>query len=193
MTDFLDDIMAEVSEISASSDKMEILKASAKLLRSLEHKKEELETELAEIKKKIHNLMERDLVNLFGELNLTSLTLEAEGNYPAMKFDKTTYYNAKIPEDKEAEAFAWLHDHGHGDIVKTVVSASFGMGERESAEQVEAAISQLGVDFNSKLSVHPSTLKAFAKSEIEAGNALPMETLGIYVGETVKMKIVKGK
>jgi hypothetical protein len=193
MTDFLEDIMAEVASINASSDKLEILKDTARMLRALEYKKEELEAQLAEVKKKILSLTERDLVNLFGELSLTSLSLEAEGNYPAMKFDKTTYYNAKIPEDKEAEAFAWFHENGHGDIVKTVVSASFGMGERESAEKVEEAIAQLGVDFNSKLSVHPSTLRAFAKSELEAGHALPMDTLGIHVGETVKMKIVKGK
>lgn len=193
MTDFMDLIRAEVAKISASSDKLEILKEAANRLRELEFKKEELEAELATVKKNIATLTERDLVQLFSETNMSSLTLDAEGNYPAMKFDKTTYYNAKIPEDKESEAFSWLHENGHGDLVKTVVSASFGMGEREDAEKVEKAISKLGIDYNSKLSVHPATLKSFVKTELEAGHALPMDALGVYVGETVKIKILKGK
>lgn len=191
MTDFLDDIMAEVETISTSGDKLDIVRNAVKKLRALEFKKDQLEADLADTKRAILDMTEKDLVKLFSETNLTSLTLEAEGNYPAMKFEKSTFYNAKIPEDKEAEAFTWLHDEGHGDLVKTQVTASFGMGERDTAEQVEAAIASLGVDYNSKLSVHSSTLKAFVKSEIEAGRALPMDLLGVYMGEIVKLKKVK--
>ena len=193
MTDFLDEIMSEVEATAATSDKLDILKKTAALLRSLEHKKEELEQELSDVKKKIALLSERDLVQLFSETNLSSLTLDADGNYPAMKFDKTTFYNAKIPEDKEAEAFNWLSENGHADIVKTEIKLSFGMREREQAERLEKALAAKNYDFNSKLGVHPATLKAFAKAEIEAGHALPMDVLGIYVGEIVKTKIVKGK
>lgn len=193
MTDFLDEIMSEVDAVASTSDKLDILKKTAAQLRFLELKKEELERELAETKKAITLLSERDLVQLFSETNLSSLTLDADGNYPAMKFDKTTFYNAKIPEEKEAEAFAWLHDNGHADIVKTEIKLSFGMRERQQAELLEKALAAKNYDYNSKLGVHPATLKAFAKSEIEAGHALPMDVLGIYVGEIVKTKIVKGK
>ena len=193
MTDFLDEIMSEVETVASTSDKLDILKKTAAQLRFLELKKEELEQELAETKKAITLLSERDLVQLFSETNLSSLTLDADGNYPAMKFDKTTFYNAKIPEEKEAEAFAWLHDNGHADIVKTEIKLSFGMRERQQAERLEKALAAKNYDYNSKLGVHPATLKAFAKSEIEAGHALPMDVLGIYVGEIVKTKIVKGK
>ena len=188
MTDFLDEIMSEVDAVASTSDKLDILKKTAAQLRFLELKKEELEQELAETKKAITLLSERDLVQLFSETNLSSLTLDADGNYPAMKFDKTTFYNAKIPEEKEAEAFAWLHDNGHADIVKTEIKLSFGMRERQQAERLEKALAAKNYDYNTKLGVHPATLKAFAKSEIEAGHALPMDVLGIYVGEIVRRR-----
>jgi hypothetical protein len=108
-----------------------------------------------------------------------------------MTFDKTTFYSAKIPEDKEIEAFAWLHDQGHGDIVKTQITVALGMGERDLAEQVEHAIADAGADYSSKLSVHPATLKSFVKSEVESGRALPLELFGAFIGEVVKLK--KGK
>jgi hypothetical protein len=191
MTDFLDDILNEVESLSSSGDKLDQVRAAARRLRDLEHRKAELEDELDQTKRAILELTERDLVKLFSAANMSSLTLEAEGNHPAMTFEKTTFYSAKIPAEKEAEAFSWLHDNGHGDIVKTQVTVALGMGERDTAEQVEAAIANLGVDYNSKLSVHPSTLKAFAKAEIESGHALPMDLLGVYMGETIKLKKVK--
>ena len=191
MTDFLDSIMNEFEARPVPADKLDQVREAARKLRDLEQRKTELEDELDQTKRAILELTERDLVLLFSNANMTSLTLEAEGNYPAMVFEKTNFYSAKIPSDKEAEAFAWLHDNGHGDIVKTQVTVALGMGERETAEKVEDAISALGVDYNSKLSVHPSTLKAFAKSEIETGHALPMDLLGIYIGEIVKLKKAK--
>ena len=190
---FLDEVMNEVVAVSSSGDKLDLVRNAARRLRDLEHRKSELEEELDKTKREILELTERDLVKLFSAANMSSLTLEAEGHHPAVTFEKTTFYSAKIPAEKEAEAFAWLHDNGHGDIVKTQVTVALGMGERETAEQVEAAISNLGVDYNSKLSVHPSTLKAFAKAEIEANHALPMDLLGVYMGEIIKLKTVKGK
>lgn len=189
--DFLDSITSEVEQISSSGDKLERVRGVAKKVRELEARRAELEDELSQVKRTIQELTERDLVKMMSEANMSSFALEKDGNYPAMVFDKTTYYSAKIPEDKEIEAFAWLHDQGHGDIVKTQITVALGMGERELAEQVEHAISDAGVDYSSKLSVHPATLKSFVKTEVEAGRAIPLDLFGAYIGEVVKLK--KGK
>lgn len=189
--DFLDSISAEVENISSSGDMLTRIRESAKKVRGLEAVRAELEEELSAVKRQIQELTERDLVKLMSEANMTSFALESDGNYPAMTFDKTTFYSAKIPEDKEIEAFTWLHDQGHGDIVKTQITVALGMGERELAEQVEHAIADAGADYSSKLSVHPATLKSFVKSEVESGRAIPLDLFGAFIGEVVKLK--KGK
>lgn len=189
--DFLDSISAELESITSSGDTLTRIRELAKKVRGLEATRSQLEEELSAVKRQIQELTERDLVKLMSEANMTSFALESDGNYPAMTFDKTTFYSAKIPEDKEIEAFTWLHDQGHGDIVKTQITVALGMGERELAEQVEHAIADAGADYSSKLSVHPATLKSFVKSEVESGRALPLELFGAFIGEVVKLK--KGK
>ena len=189
--EFLDDLINEVNQITSSSDRLEIVRKAVKNLRELEYERIQLEEQIASVKSKILEYTRDKLVKLFNTANITSISLEADGNYPPVLFERATFYEAKIPEDKELEAFGWLHDNGHGDIVKTQISVALGMGERELAQNVEKAISDAGADYNSKLGVHPSTLKSFVKNEIESGRAVPMDLFGVYAGEVVKLK--KGK
>ena len=189
--DFLDDVMNEVESVSASGDRLERVRAVARQVRELEVAREELEERLSDIKNRLKMLTERDLVKLMGEANMTSFALDREGNSPPVTFDKMTYYSAKIPEEKEVAAFNWLHDQGHGDLVKTEIKLSFGMSEREQAERLEKALADKNYDYNSKLAVHPATLKAFVKSEVESGHAIPLDLFGVHIGEIVKLK--KGK
>lgn len=189
--DFMDTITEEANSFAASGDRLDRVKTTAKQVRQLELEKEILEEKLSTVKRQLQNLLERDLVKVMSEANMTSFALEKDGNLPALVFEKTTFYNAKIPEEKEIEAFAWLHDQGYGELVKTQITVSLGMGDREMAQQVEQSISEVGADYSSKLSVHPSTLKSFVKAEVEAGRAIPLDLFGAYIGETVKIK--KGK
>lgn len=189
--DFLDQLTAEVDAIAASGDRLERVKRVATRVRLLEAEREAAEEKLKDINLQLKMLTERDLVKFMGEASLTSFSLEAEGNFPPMKFEKVTFYSAKIPEDKEVDAFNWFHEEGHGDLVKTQITVALGMGEREVAESVEKAITEAGADYSSKLTVHPATLKSFVRSEMEAGRPLPVELLGVHVGEVVKLK--KGK
>jgi len=48
-----------------------------------------------------------------------------------------------------------------------------------------------GLDPEQKEAVHPSTLKAFVKEQIEKGSEIPSETFGIFIGQ--KTVIKKGK
>lgn len=189
--DFLDRLTDEANTVAASGDRLERVRTTAAQVRNLEMERTELEERLSAIKHQLQSLTERDLVKVMGEAGMTSFALEPDGNLPAVTFDKVTYYSAKIPEDKEIEAFAWLHDQGHGDLVKTQITVALGMGDREIAQQVETAITEVGADYSSKLSVHPATLKSFVKSEVEAGRAIPLDLFGAHIGEVVKIK--KGK
>lgn len=193
MTDYLEEAAAEVAKTIESTDKLDRVRQAVKRLRDLEFEKLQLEERLATIKNEILTLEQRDLVSLFSEVHVSSISIEAEGNLPAVTADRVPFYSAKIPAEREGEAFSWFNREGHGDLIKTSLSLSFGMGERDRAEQVESLLEKTGVEYSSKLGIHPSTLKAFVKTEIESGRSLPMDLLGAYAGEVVKIKEKKGK
>jgi hypothetical protein len=70
---------------------------------------------------------------------------------------------ANISEARSAEAYSWLEANGHGGMIKTVT----------------------------KTSVHPSTLRAWAREMLENGEDVPLELFGIYQAKTTKIKLPK--
>lgn len=98
---------------------------------------------------------------------------------------------ASIPKDARDAAYAWLVTAGHGDLIKHEVSASFGRGEDEQAEAALEALRTLGLGVEDKRSVHPGTLSAFVREQIEAGAAVPMDLLGVYIGRQAKITRAK--
>ena len=193
MEDYLDAAAKEVSKTVSQGPLLERIRETLRDLRALEFEKTALEQRLVEVKAKMRQLSDQDLVQLFSEGQIADLTLEAEGNYPAVQAKRTPYYDARIPDDKAEEAFSWLQANGHGDIVKTTITVALGMKERKQATKVEGFLNKAGIDYSSKLAVHPSTLKSFVKAQSEAGVAFPKEAFGAFVGETVKLSIKKDK
>ena len=193
MTDEIDALLNEAEEQKQTGVRIAAVREAVAHLRELDQQRADLEERLTQIKNRITEITEVELVNLFGEANISSLTLDADGNYPAVKAERVNYYSAKIPEDREAEAFDWFERSGHGDLVKSVISVPFGMKELEESKRLAEKLEAEGYDYNSKLGVHHTTLKAFVKSELEAGRTLPMDLLGAYQGEMVKLKTIKGK
>jgi hypothetical protein len=102
--------------------------------------------------------------------------------------ERHTVYNAKIPDEKRQDAFQWLEEQGHGDLVKSVINIIFGMQEHEKRLAVMKLLSDNGIEFYNNESVHASTLKAFVKREIQAGHIVPDDLLGVYMFDEVKIK-----
>lgn len=98
---------------------------------------------------------------------------------------------ASIPKDRREEAYAWLAAQGHGDLIKHEVSASFGRGEDDQAAAAIEALRTLGLGPEDKRSVHPGTLSAFVREQIEAGNPLPNDLLGVFIGRQTRITRAK--
>ena len=123
------------------------------------------------------------------ELGLESLTLK-DGSSVKVK----QLVQASIPVRYREEAFQWLRDNGHGDLIKNQVSATFGKGEDASANEFIDKISTLGYEPTQKVWVEPMTLKAFVREQITEGTELPMDKFGIFVGAETKIsKSKKGE
>jgi hypothetical protein len=116
------------------------------------------------------------------ELGLESLTLK-DGSSVKVK----QLVQASIPVRYREEAFQWLRDNGHGDLIKNQVSATFGKGEDTSANDFIDKISSLGYEPTQKVWVEPMTLKAFVREQITEGTELPMDKFGVFVGAETKI------
>ena len=88
--------------------------------------------------------------------------------------------------------YQWLRDNGFGDLVKNIISASFGKGEDAMAENFKQEVQKLGLLPKQEEKVEPSTLRAFVNEQVvEKGrDELPLDKFGAFIGQ--QTKITKG-
>jgi hypothetical protein len=182
--DLLDVIASEPTEVVD----LTVVRNRAVQLRDHYLLKTEVEERLKQINSMITKIERDELPELFSKAKISSLTVEADGNHPAFIAERTTVYNAKIPENKRQEAFQWFEQQGHGDLIKSVINIIFGMQEYEQRLRVMKLLSDAGVEYYTNESVHHMTLKAFVRTELQAGHIIPMDLLGAYIFDEIKIK-----
>jgi len=153
-----------------------------KAARSAERSKK-LESDLKAEKQLLRRLLDVDIPELMTELGLVSITTD-EGS----KVEVQQFVDARIPISKQAQAFGWLRENGFGDLIKHQVISQFGTGEDAEAEAAALYLEGCGYATTNKLSVHPQTLKAWAREQDEHGTDIPDDLFGIYRGMTTKIK-----
>jgi hypothetical protein len=136
----------------------------------------------------ITHIERHELIDLFNDAGVSSVTVDPDGNHPGFVADRNTVYTAKIPDEKRMAAFQWMESNGHGDLVKSVINIIFGMQEHEKRLAVMKLLSDHGIEFYANESIHHATLKAFVKREVQAGRVLPADLLGTYIFDEVKIK-----
>ena len=167
---------------------LNVIRDKARELRDILLTKADLEQQLERIKKRINTIERDELTEMFTKAEISSVTVDAKGNHPAFVAERGTVYTASIPEDKRMEAFEWFEQQGHGDLVKSVITINFGMQEHEKKLHAMKVLSDAGIEYYANESVHHMTLKAFIKREIQAGRLIPMDLLGVFVFDEVKIK-----
>lgn len=183
MIDF-EDAATELARVSDSS-----LRAVADLVRqqlALERRVEDLEQDLKRAQQDLNKISQELLPEALSSHGLSELRMD-DGS----RVTVSQYIQAHISKEKQDAAFDWLRQHEFDDLIKNVVSLEFGKGEDEAANEVLDMLSQQGFDPVNKQSVHPSTLKAFVKEQIEKGSEIPSDLFGIFIGK--KAVIKKGK
>lgn len=106
-----------------------------------------LDTEIADlesiIKQKKERRLElqmRELPAVLGEIGIDRIGLPDQG----VDVVVAPYYHANIAADweeqRKEQAFSWLEQAGHGDVVRAVVSVSFSRGELPMARELEELI-----------------------------------------------------
>jgi hypothetical protein len=73
----------------------------------------------------------------------------------------------EIPESRSEEAFAWLRENGHGDLIKNQISMEFGMKQDNEAKSIVEELKNKGLPVQQKQFVHPSSLRGFVREQIQ--------------------------
>ena len=163
-------------------------------LSSLGSKCQEIESTMAEIsnielhKKDLNIKLQKlydETADLLRSKNLTSLTL-ANGS----KVTASEKVVAHIKKDLQEDAFEVLRNKGFGDLIKREVKASFTKGEDSKAQEFSHAIEEQGLQPVDNASIHPSTLKAFFKEQLDKGNPaeIPLDLFGVHVLNEIKIR-----
>lgn len=178
----LEDMLAD-SQSMPSDDGLKKVSRLAEALVDKEEEIKEAEARLKILKEQQRDLAEKQLPDAMAEVGMAKFEL-TDGSEVTIK----PYYSAKIGEDKREECFNWLLDHGHEALIKDEVSITFNRGEHDKAEEFRSQLQEQGLEYSGKMGVHPQTLTAFVKEQVESGAEFPLELFNVYIGQIAKVK-----
>ena len=141
------------------------------------------EEKLKTLKDTERGLSEQSIPNLMQEAGYSEIKL-VDGTAISIN----TFYAASISKAKEEEAFDWLRDNGFGDLIKNNVVLQFGKAQDEDANNLVGELKSKGHNVSQKMKVEPMTLKATVREQIEKGYDVPMDLLGVFIGNKTTIK-----
>lgn len=167
------DALSEVSELAARQIE-------------LEDAIEATEAQLASLKRELAAVRDDSLPNALAEHGLSEIAMKDGSRVKVVDIVR-----ASIPAAHRDAAFRWLEDSGFGDLIKHEIKATFGRGEEAEAQASIDALRGMGIDAEDKRTVHPQTLGAFVREQIEQGSPIPRDVFGVFIGRSTKISRAK--
>lgn len=127
-------------------------------------------------------IAEKALPEAIQEAGLSSFTL-TDGR----KVHTKQEVYASIPKERENAAFNWLRQTNNDAIIKNTVFVEFGKGQDYQAVALLRQLAELGISAMQKQAIHPMTLKAFLREQIEQGVDVPLDDFGAYIVTRAKV------
>ena len=151
-------------------------------LKNLEDEIENAERSVSKLKETARQLSGVEIPTLMEEMHISKLKLK-DGSAVEVK----PFYSASIMSDRTEEAFNWLRENGHGDIIKNDVTVTFGRGEDNKAMAYATLARGQGYEPVQKIGVHTQTLKAVVRERTESGQDMPADLFNTFVGNQTKI------
>lgn len=154
------------------------LVALCKYLAEFEDKKGKLEEELKYVEQRIKDLSTRSIPDLMQTINLTELRL-TDGRKIAVRPDIV----ASVSKERMPQVLEWLHAHNAQAIAKQKLMVDINNLTETERAALTQAVENLGARPTIDASIHPSTLRAFVKEQLEQGTPdFPRELFGVHEG-----------
>jgi len=95
---------------------------------------------------------------------------------------------ASIPKASAPSAVAWLDEHGFSGLVKRTVLLEFTRAEEEKARALALRLRDEYSNVQETATVHPMTLSAWVRGQLENGTVLPLELFGVTQFQEAKLR-----
>lgn len=171
------------------SDKLAKIGQVGAAMRALDDEIKLLEASVESKKKELFELRTKTLPDLLREVGMSSFALD-DGTTVELKDE----IYPDIPAALREEAYEWLRQHGHGDLIKHEIKVTFGMGEDTDALRIRQLLveHESPLNFSEKETVLPQSLKAWIKEQDRKGGALPEGLINVHRVTVAQMKTPKG-
>ena len=144
-------------------------------------KVELLKKQASEERALYEKLVRVDIPNLMLEMGLNRVDVEDN----TITLGLECY--GSIPKGKEPEAFAYLTELGHQDVIQNEVKIVFDKRQDIEAGHFVEECSNRGLDPSNRRFVHPQTLKKIARDSVAEGIELNTEVLGLFITQEAKI------
>ena len=131
----------------------------------------EFEAQLAEKKKRLQELRIGEIPKLMDELGLRTIKLGSGAEIGIKR-----KVSCKFVSQTKAKAVDWLDEHGESAIIRREVAVGFEKGDEATATMAMEVLDRAGLHPSLIMDVHHSTLAAWARRKVDAGEEIP-ETL----------------
>lgn len=175
--------MMKDSQALPADDQLQKISMLAEIAAALEESIEATEANLKASKEKLRDVIENLLPNAMAEVGMVKFTLK-DGSEINVK----PFYSAKIDDANREAAFDWLMEHGHDAIIKQEFNVKVDKGDTETANVLQEYLKEHKMSFSGKTGVHPQTLTAFVKEQVESGADFPLDLFNVYIGQIAKIK-----
>ena len=147
----------------------------------------EAEDELKKQKARLRGIVEDAMPKLMEECGVTSFTTQDGIVINVRKKTETS-----IPAPRRNEAWDWLTENGHADVLKREVTVAFGVTEGERADELAKRLGQeLARSVFVERRAEPATVKSIISARLEAGRTVPMDLFGVRQYKIAEFKIKK--
>ena len=153
-------------------------------LGELVEKQKRLEVELADLedkvakkKEELRDVSEREIPELMDQFNISQFQT---GDGMVVKVDEKI--RASIPKARREQAYSWLENNGHGNLLKRQLICEFGREQEKQAQELEREIREREGQFNVKTEkqVHSQTLSSWVREKLQNGEEVPQDLLGVH-------------
>jgi hypothetical protein len=193
---FIDKHVAATIKSEPAPDKLETIRSKMRDLRDIELQASDVEVILNKLKENMVEIREKELPDLMTEIGIDRLGLEAEGNLPAYDLTLKKYYYARIGKDDPtaSDAYRWLIENDHEDLIKTIFEIVFTRGSHKEAVELQKQLDKLKVVYTVSQGVPWNTLTAFLKEQVEKHNTVPpLNLMNGKIGVYAELKPRKKK
>jgi hypothetical protein len=144
------------------------------------------EDQLQKCKQLEDRLLQKEIPELLAGMHLEKCTTSS-GIEVTVKRDIKMSLPGHDRVEARLGALRWLVDHGHGGVIKNVVTVDLDRGEDTRADELVVELRAKGFEPTAKKDVHAGTLSALGRELMTAGTIVPKDIFNLFDQRIAKL------